>query len=79
MAYVVDYIPVREDEKGGEAITLRFGNLYGPRNEQSVIVIDGGYKDSGEKLVEHIKFFYKTEPVDFLICDSYFRRLLLLR
>jgi beta-lactamase superfamily II metal-dependent hydrolase len=67
MAYEIDYIPVGDSEKGGDAIALRFGNLAGPRNEQSVVVIDGGFKDSGEKLVKHINDFYGTTYIDLVI------------
>ncbi|MBA7494888.1 hypothetical protein ES702_05466 [subsurface metagenome] len=42
MAYEIDYIPVGEDEKSGDSILLRFGNLSGSREEQTVIVVDGG-------------------------------------
>lgn len=64
MSYEIDYIPVGNGEKAGDAIALRFGNLIGPRNEQSVIVIDGGFKESGEQLVKHIKAYYGTDHVD---------------
>jgi hypothetical protein len=64
MAFEIDYIPVGDEEKGADAIALRFGNLTGQRNEQKVIVIDGGFKESGEKLVKHIKDFYNTDHVD---------------
>lgn len=67
MGYEIDYMPVGEGEKSGDAIALRFGNLTGPRNEQAVIVIDGGFTDSGEKLVEHIKTYYNTDYVDLVI------------
>ncbi len=67
MAYEIDYIPVGDGERGGDAIALRFGNLVGPRNEQSVVVIDGGFQESGEKLVKHIKDFYGTTHADLVI------------
>src|SRR3989344_4793153 len=67
MAYEIDYIPVGNGEKAGDAIALRFGNLAGPRTEQGVIVIDGGFKESGEALVEHIKTHYGTDYVDLAI------------
>lgn len=68
MAYEIDYLPVGEGERGGDAIALRFGNLAGLREEQTVIVIDGGTKDSGTALVEHIKLYYGgTDFVDFVI------------
>jgi beta-lactamase superfamily II metal-dependent hydrolase len=67
MQYEIDYIPVGDGEKGGDAICLRFGNLSGSRDDQVVVVIDGGYKDSGEKLVEHIQTYYDTNRVDLVI------------
>ncbi|HEX9503668.1 MAG TPA: MBL fold metallo-hydrolase [Patescibacteria group bacterium] len=67
MAYQIDYIPVGDGEKNGDAIALRFGNLAGPRAEQTVVVIDGGFKESGEALVEHIKNYYGTTHVDLVV------------
>lgn len=67
MGYEVDFLPVGTGECSGDAIALRFGNLQGSRNEQTVIVIDGGYKENGEKLIEHIKTFYGTGGVDLVI------------
>ncbi len=67
MAYEVDYIPVGDGERSGDAIVMRFGNLTGPREEQVVIVIDGGFKESGEQLVEHIGKYYSTDQVNLVI------------
>lgn len=67
MQYEIDYIPVGEGEKSGDAICLRYGNLTGPRSEQTVIVIDGGDKKAGEAMVAHIKEYYKTDSVDYVI------------
>jgi len=67
MAYQIDYIPVGDGERSGDAIALRFGNLSGPREQQSVVVIDGGFKESGELLVDHIKTHYGTDHVDLVI------------
>lgn len=67
MAYEIDFLAVGEGEKSGDAIALRFGNLSEP-SKQTVFVIDGGYKDSGARLVEHIKKYYKTETVDAVLC-----------
>jgi hypothetical protein len=55
MGYEIDFLPVGEGEKSGDAIALRFGNLFGNRNEKTVVVIDGGFKETGEKLVKHIE------------------------
>jgi beta-lactamase superfamily II metal-dependent hydrolase len=67
MGYEIDFHPAGSDSKSGDAITLRYGNLNGERNEQKVIVIDGGYPDAGEKVVAHIRKYYKTEIVDLVI------------
>lgn len=67
MAYEIDYIPVGEGEKSGDAILLRYGNLTGLRSEQTVVVIDGGFKDSGEKIVSHLSKYYGTSDVDLVI------------
>ncbi len=67
MEYEIDFMPVGDGKKSGDAITLRFGNLTGPRTEQAVVVIDGGTKESGEKLVEHIRKYYLTDEVDLVI------------
>lgn len=67
MGYEVDFIAVGEEAKSGDAIALRFGNLEGSRDEQTVVVIDGGYKKSGEDLVSHIKSHYSTDVIDLVI------------
>jgi len=63
----IDFLPVGEGEKCGDAIALRYGNLHGARNEQTVVVVDGGFKASGEALVAHIREYYGTDRVDIVI------------
>jgi beta-lactamase superfamily II metal-dependent hydrolase len=67
MGYEIDFLPVGDESKGGDAIALRYGNLYGSRSEQTVVVIDGGYADDGEALVKHIREYYGTDLVDIVI------------
>ncbi|MEU9242835.1 hypothetical protein [Streptomyces sp. NPDC048385] len=67
MGYEIDFLPVGDESSGGDAIALRYGNLYGPRSEQTVIVIDGGYLKAGEALVEHIREHYNTGIVDLVV------------
>src|SRR5687768_13513744 len=66
MAYEVDFLPVGDGERSGDAIAVRFGNLNDP-NQQYVVVIDGGFTDTGMELVTHIKKFYNTTHVDLVI------------
>ena len=67
MAYEIDYIPVGDGEKSGDAILLRFGNLIGQRSEQTVVVIDGGFIESGQEIVQHLSKYYGTNEVDLVI------------
>ncbi|BDH07120.1 ComEC/Rec2 family competence protein [Streptomyces seoulensis] len=67
MGYEIDFLPVGDESSGGDAIALRYGNLYGPREDQTVVVIDGGYLDDGEALVQHIRDYYKTGVVDLVV------------
>jgi len=66
MAYEVDIHAVGEESKSGDAIAIRFGDLSDP-TKQFVVVIDGGFQKSGEKLVERIKNDYGTTYVDLVI------------
>lgn len=68
MQYEIDYIPVGTGEKGGDAIVMRYGDFSDP-SKQNVIVIDGGTKDSGKQVVEHIKKYYKTSFVDVVVAS----------
>lgn len=66
MGYEVDFLAVGE-KKSGDAICIRWGNLYGSRDEQKVVVIDAGYASTGEKVIEHLETYYKTNTIDLLI------------
>ncbi len=67
MAHEIDFLKVGDESSGGDAIALRYGNLTGPRQEQTVVVIDGGYKESGEALVDLIRTRYGTDHVDIVV------------
>lgn len=67
MGYEVDVMAVGDGERSGDAICLRFGNLYGQRDEQFVMVIDGGTQASGKAIVEHVRTHYGTKRVDLVV------------
>lgn len=67
MGYEIDFLGVGDESKSGDAIAIRFGNLHGGRQEQAVVVIDGGFKVTGTALVEHIKVHFGTDQVDVVI------------
>jgi beta-lactamase superfamily II metal-dependent hydrolase len=66
MGYEIDFLPVGE-KKSGDAIALRFGDLYGPREQQTVVVIDGGYVSDGKSIVDHLSTYYGTDHIDVLV------------
>ncbi len=67
MGYEVDFLGTCSESKSGDAIAIRFGNLHGSRDEQTVVVIDGGFTDDGTQLVEHIRTHFGTGRVDLVI------------
>jgi beta-lactamase superfamily II metal-dependent hydrolase len=66
MAYEIDFLPVGDGERSGDAIALRFGDLQA--GQQTVVVIDGGTKESGQALVQHVKTFYGAQTVNAAFC-----------
>ena len=58
----IDFLAV-ETAKSGDAIGIR----YSINGEKEVHVVDGGFLDTGEKLVEHIKINYQTEYVNHVV------------
>jgi len=68
MQFEIDYLGVGNGENSGDAIGIRFGNLSAKDPaQQHIVIIDGGYKESGEELVQHIKDLYGTNYVDLMI------------
>lgn len=67
MGYEIDFVQVGDESKSGDAIALRWGDLLHNNGEQFVVVIDGGYAGSGEKLAELIETYYKTDTIDLVV------------
>ena len=67
MGYEIDFLAVELGEKSGDAIAFRIGNLFGPREQQFVGIVDGGYTEDGEKLVQHVRDHYNTNVVDLVV------------
>jgi len=63
MNYEIDFLPVGNGDKSGDAICLRWQE----DEKYKVMVIDGGTKESGEKIVEHILKYYGTKTVDYVL------------
>jgi|ERR1051326_108192 beta-lactamase superfamily II metal-dependent hydrolase len=65
MGFEIDFLPVGNGDRSGDAIALR----YGVPGDYKILVYDGGTKESGQELVNHIKFYYQTSRVDFVVCS----------
>jgi beta-lactamase superfamily II metal-dependent hydrolase len=64
-ALEVDFLPVGENSKSGDAIALRFGTYENSKwKNQTVFVIDGGNAASGDALITHVNEIYKTDKID---------------
>lgn len=63
MNFEIEFLPVGNGDSSGDAIVVR----YGEKNEYKIMVVDGGTKDSGQKLVDHIKSYYDTTHVNYVV------------
>lgn len=64
MGFEIEFFPVGDGTKAGDAITVRYG---GDDGQYSIIVIDGGTDASGEAIVAHVKGIYGTDTVAHVI------------
>src|SRR6266516_594848 len=60
----LDFLQVGEGERSGDAIALRYGS---PVTGYEVMIVDGGNKESGKKLVEHVIGTYGTRTVQHVL------------
>lgn len=65
MAFQIDFLPVGNGEKSGDRIAFRIVNS--DSNEQKIFIIDGGFKDTADELINHINKYYGTNKVDYVI------------
>lgn len=63
MPFEIDFLPVGSGERSGDAIALR----YGTPGNYTVMIYDGGTKESGQALVDHVRTHYQTEFVDHVV------------
>jgi beta-lactamase superfamily II metal-dependent hydrolase len=61
----IDFLPVGDGERSGDAIALRYSH---PDTGAPVVgVIDAGFEDDGEAIVEHVNTYYGTDTADFVL------------
>ena len=67
--FEIDFLPVGDKSDSGDAICMRWGyNLLDKRiRQQTVVLIDGGFVADGEAIVKHIKKWYDSDTIDFMI------------
>jgi len=63
IGFELDFLPVGNGDRSGDALAVRYGI---PRNYKT-LVYDGGTKESGQELVDHIKKYYGTSRVDYVV------------
>lgn len=61
--YEIDFLAVGDGKRSGDAIAVRYGSPGAYR----IMVVDGGNKESGQALVDHIKGYYNSTRVDYLV------------
>ena len=64
MPYEVDFMNVGDGERSGDAIALRYRDDDGA---WKVMIVDGGDKAAGERLVRHVQTVYRTNRVDYVV------------
>ncbi len=69
MSYELDFLPVGENTKSGDAILFRFWDDTKGETEadQKICLIDGGYAETGESIKKHIEKYYNTSTIDLVI------------
>lgn len=82
MAYEIDFLPVGEESKSGDAILVRYGDLTPGAEDQTVVLIDGGFAETAEDITDHLTEYYNTTHIDLMISthpdDDHVRGLLAL-
>ena len=63
--YEIDFLPVGDGEKSGDAIAMRFTRP--DTGTVAVVTIDAGFHDDGEALAEHVHRYYGPNGVDLAI------------
>lgn len=64
--FEIDFLPVGEQD--GDAICLRWGyNLDSDEPDQFVMVVDAGFKPTGNTIISLLSQYYDTDEIDLLV------------
>lgn len=59
----IDFLPVGEGEHSGDAIAVRWRE----NDQYKILIYDGGTKDYGSALVDHVKTHFNAHYVDYVV------------
>lgn len=62
----VDYLWVGEKSNTGDAIACRF--THPQTRVNTVVVIDGGFRETGDRIADLIQAYYETSTIDLVVC-----------
>lgn len=62
----VDFLPIGEEVKTGDAILLNFTEPGTQTNR--LVLIDGGFKDTSDDIIAHVKKYYGRDSIDLVVC-----------
>ena len=63
--YEVDFLPVGDTGQSGDAIAMRFTRA--DTGSYAHVIIDAGFQDDGDALVDHVHRYYETDHIDIAI------------
>lgn len=65
----VDILPASSEKSGGDSVLIRIGTFdySSSKNDQKVILIDGGYQENADRIFDHLKYNYQTDTIDLAI------------
>ncbi len=63
--FEIDFLPVGDGARSGDAIAMRFTRP--DTGALAHVIVDGGFQDDGEALVEHVRSYYDTNQIDLVI------------
>jgi beta-lactamase superfamily II metal-dependent hydrolase len=64
--FEIDFLSVGEGARSGDAIAMRFTRPDGD-GRLAHVIIDAGFKPSGEKLIDHVEQTYGVDTVDLVV------------
>ncbi|MGR9190528.1 MBL fold metallo-hydrolase [Rhizobium leguminosarum] len=55
----IEFLPVGDASKAGDAVVLRYGNAF----DYKLMLVDGGHAETGDQIVSHLRKHFGQRPV----------------